>query len=73
MADPITNLSEVTADKRHVWDPETKTHVNLLSIIIGLALATLNALQALAAAVGNDRNLSSNSAGASGATGEHSH
>ena len=54
MANPTSNLNVIQADKFFVWDPASKSHVNLQSSIVGLAPATLSTLQALASAVGND-------------------
>ena len=54
MADPTSNLNVIQADKIFVWDSASKMHVSLQTSIVGLAPATLNTLQALASAVGND-------------------
>ena len=60
MTDPTTNLSQVQADAFYVWDPASKTYVNLQSSTVGLAPSTLSTLQALAAAVKNDPQFSTN-------------
>ena len=43
-----------------MWDAASKSYVNLQSTIVGLAPSTLSTLQALAEAVGNDPQFSSN-------------
>ena len=60
MTDPTSNLNQVQADTFFVWDPASKTYVNLQSSIVGLAPSTLSMLQALAAAVNNDPQFSTN-------------
>ena len=59
MSDPTSNSNSVQADAFYIWDPVTKTHVNLQSSIVGLAPETLNTLTELANAVGNNPNFAS--------------
>ncbi len=58
--DTTSNSSSIQADSFFVWDPATKTYVNLQSAITGLAPETLNTLNELAIAVGGDPNFASN-------------
>ncbi len=60
MADPTSNLNQTQADEFFAWDTASKSYVNLQSSIVGLAPATLSALQSLAAALVNDPQFSTN-------------
>ncbi len=58
--DTTSNSSSIQADAFFVWDPASKTYVNLKSSITGLAPETLNTLNELAVAVGGYPNFASN-------------
>jgi hypothetical protein len=58
--DTTSNSTTIQADAFYVWDAASKKHVNLQSSITGLAPETLNTLNELATAVGNDPNFASN-------------
>ena len=60
MSDATSNSTTIQADAFYVWDAASKTHVNLQTPITGLAPETLNTLNELASAVGNDPNFASN-------------
>ena len=57
--DTTSNSSSIQADSFLVWDPASKTYVNLKSSITGLAPETLNTLNELATAVGGNPNFAS--------------
>jgi hypothetical protein len=58
--DTTSNSASIQADAFFVWDPASRKHVNLQSSITGLAPGTLNSLNELAIAVGNDPNFANN-------------
>ncbi len=60
MSDATSNSTTIQADSFFVWDPASKKNVNLQSSITGLAPETLNTLNEMATAVGNDPDFASN-------------
>ena len=53
--DALSNLNSIRADVIEVWDPVTLQYKTIQETIVGLPPSTLNNLELIAAAIGNDR------------------
>ncbi len=50
----LSNLTAIRADVIEVWDPVTLRYKTIQETIVGLPPSTLNNLELIAAAIGND-------------------
>jgi hypothetical protein len=55
--DALSNSSTIRADTVEVWDSNTNTYKEIQELIVGLPPATLNSIELLAGALGNDPQL----------------
>ena len=54
--DALSNSSTLRADAVEVWDSNTNTYKEIQELIVGLPPSTLNSIELLAGAIGNDPN-----------------
>ena len=54
--DALSNTSTLRADAVEVWDSNTNTYKEIQELIVGLPPSTLNSIELLAGAIGNDPN-----------------
>ena len=52
--DALSNLHSIRADVIEVWDPVSLRYKTIQETIVGLPPATLNSIELLASAIGND-------------------
>ncbi len=52
--DALSNLNSIRADVIEVWDPVALSYKTIQETIVGLPPSTLNSIELVAAAIGND-------------------
>ncbi len=52
--DPLSNLTALRADSLELWDDQAASYISVLELVTGFPPATMNTLELLAQAIGND-------------------
>ena len=52
--DPMSNLTALRADSIELWDDRTASYTSILDMVTGFPPTTMNTLELLAQALGND-------------------
>ena len=52
--DALSNSSTIRADAIELWDASSAEHVGIQQLVLGIPPASMNTLEKLAAAIGND-------------------
>ena len=52
--DVLSNLTNIRADSMELWDEGTASYLGVQELVLGLPPASMNTLELVAAALGND-------------------